>query len=75
VPVVGLYGAVNPRYRLPPDSPATGVFSNVRCLFCHHASPRGHWQTGCPHDICCMKELDVPTVFQAVKNMLTKPGA
>jgi ADP-heptose:LPS heptosyltransferase len=72
VPVVGLYGAVNPQYRLPPDSPAVSVFSNVPCLFCHHASPRGHWQTGCPHDIRCMKELDVPTVFQAVKSMLAK---
>ena len=72
VPVVGLFGAVNPRYRLPLDSPAAGVFSNVPCLFCHHASPRGHWQTGCPHDIRCMKELDVQTVFQAVKKMLPK---
>lgn len=72
VPVVGLYGALNPRFFLPPDSPAVSVFSNVPCLFCHHASPRGHWQTGCPHDIRCMKELDVQTVFQAVKNMLAK---
>jgi len=48
------------------------VTSNVPCLFCHHASPRGHWQTGCPNDIRCMKELDVPTVFDAVKKMLQK---
>ena len=72
VPVVGLYGAVNPRFRLPPETPALGVTSNVPCLFCHHASPRGHWQTGCPNDIRCMKELDVPTVFDAVKKMLQK---
>jgi ADP-heptose:LPS heptosyltransferase len=48
VPVAGLYGAVNPRYRLPPTSPAVAVFSNVPCLFCHHASPRGHQQTAVP---------------------------
>ncbi len=72
VPVVGLYGAVHPRYRLPLDSPAVGVTSDVPCLACHHASPRGHWQTGCPHDIRCMKELEVQTVFQAVKKTLPK---
>jgi ADP-heptose:LPS heptosyltransferase len=70
-PVVGLFGAVNPRFRLPPDSPAAGLFGNVPCLFCHHATPRGHWQTGCPNGILCMKELDVQTVFQAVKKVLT----
>ena len=69
-PVIGLFGAVNPRFRLPPDSPAVGLFSDVPCLFCHHATPRGHWQTGCPNDIRCMKELDVQTVFEAVKAML-----
>jgi ADP-heptose:LPS heptosyltransferase len=72
VPVVGLYGAVNPGYRLPPETPAVGVTSNVPCLFCHHTSPRGHWQTGCPNDIRCMKELDTQTVFEAVKQLLQK---
>ena len=61
-PVVGLFGAVNPQYRLPPESPAVGLFGNVPCLFCHHAAPCGHWQTGCPNDIRCMKELDVQPV-------------
>jgi ADP-heptose:LPS heptosyltransferase len=72
VPVVGLFGAVNPAYRLPPASSATGVYSEVPCLFCHHAKPKTHWQTGCPNDIRCMKELDVPVVFDAVKKMLAK---
>jgi ADP-heptose:LPS heptosyltransferase len=72
VPVVGLFGAVNPRYRLPPASPATGITSSVPCLFCHHTTPKGHWQTGCPNDIRCMKELEVETVFQAVKEMLAQ---
>jgi hypothetical protein len=36
--------------------------------------PRGHWQTGCPNDIRCMRELDVQTVFQAVESMLSKRG-
>jgi ADP-heptose:LPS heptosyltransferase len=71
-PVVGLFGAVDPHYRLPPDSPAVGLFSDVPCLFCHHKTPIGHWQNGCPNDIRCMKELDVQTVFQAVKAMIAK---
>lgn len=69
-PVVGLFGAVDPRFRLPPGSPAVGLFSNVPCRFCHHTTPRGHWQSGCPNDIRCMKELDVETVFEAVKEMV-----
>jgi len=71
-PVIGLFGANAPQYRLPPNSPSLGLFSNVPCLFCHHTTPRGHWQTGCPNDIRCMKELDVQSVFQAVKSMLSK---
>ena len=71
-PVVGLFGAVAPQFRLPTDSPAVGVFSEVPCRFCHHQNPRGHWKDGCPHDLRCMKELDMPTVFDAVKSMLEK---
>lgn len=73
-PVIGLFGANNPRHRLPPDSPGTGLVGNVPCLFCHHATPRGHWQTGCPNDIRCMKELDVQTVFDAIKPTLAERG-
>jgi ADP-heptose:LPS heptosyltransferase len=73
-PVIGLFGAVNPLYRLPPDSPSMGLFSDVPCLFCHHTAPCGHWQSGCPNEIRCMKELDVPKVFDAVKLMLAEPG-
>jgi ADP-heptose:LPS heptosyltransferase len=72
VPVLGLFGANAPQFRLPPNSPGEGVFSNVPCLFCHHATPRGHWQTGCPYEIRCMKQLDIQTVFQAAKGMLLK---
>lgn len=72
VPVVGLFGANAPQYRLPPDSPGAGLFSQIPCIFCHHESPRGHWQTGCPNDIRCMKELDPQTVFEAVKSFLAK---
>jgi ADP-heptose:LPS heptosyltransferase len=69
-PVIGLFGAVNPALRLPPDSPALGLVSDVPCLFCHHQAPHGHWFDGCPNDIACMKTLDAESVFDAVKSML-----
>jgi ADP-heptose:LPS heptosyltransferase len=69
-PVIGLFGPTNPALRLPPDSPALGLVSDVPCLFCHHQTPHGHWFSGCPNDIACMKKLDDQTVFEAVKSML-----
>jgi ADP-heptose:LPS heptosyltransferase len=71
-PVVGLFGPVNPRYRLPTDSPAVGLCGAVPCLFCHHKTPLGHWYTGCPNNISCMKKLDDQTVFEAMKSMLVE---
>ncbi|MBS0630854.1 MAG: glycosyltransferase family 9 protein [Verrucomicrobia bacterium] len=61
-PVVGLFGAVSPELRLPLESPAWGVTSDVPCLGCHHRLPRLHWRENCPHDIACMKSLEAATV-------------
>jgi len=74
-PVVGLFGPVDPRFRLPTDSPAIGLVSNVPCLFCHNKTPVGHWITGCPNNIICMKQLDDSVVFEAVKDMLANHKA
>ncbi len=71
VPVVGLFGANAPQFRLPPASAGSGLFADLPCIFCNHKTPRGHWFTGCPYDIRCMKELAVETVFQAVKKSLS----
>jgi ADP-heptose:LPS heptosyltransferase len=70
--VVGLFGPVNPLFRLPIDSPSVGLVGDVPCLYCHHKTPLGHWYTGCPNDIRCMKQLDDEAVFQAVKSILSK---
>jgi ADP-heptose:LPS heptosyltransferase len=71
-PVIGLFGPLDPSLVLPPDppSPAIGLFGEVPCLFCHNRTPVIHWFSGCPNDIVCMKKLDYPTVFEAVKSML-----
>jgi len=71
-PVIGLFGPLNPASVLPLDSPApaTGLFGDVPCLFCHNRTPVIHWFDGCPNDIACMKKLDCETVFGAAKSML-----
>ena len=69
-PVIGLYGALDPASRLPSGFPAIGLFGDVPCLFCHNRTPVVHWIDGCPNDVACMKKLDDPTVFEAVKFML-----
>lgn len=71
-PVVGLFGPVDPNYRLPPKSPGIGLVGDVPCLFCHHKTPLGHWHTGCPNDIICMEKLDDQIVFETVKLMLAR---
>jgi ADP-heptose:LPS heptosyltransferase len=75
-PVVGLFGAVNPLFRLPPESPASGIVADVPCLFCHHRTPIEHWKTGCPYDIRCMKLLEPESVFAAINDILApRPSA
>jgi ADP-heptose:LPS heptosyltransferase len=68
--VIGLYGALDPASRLPPELPAIGLFGDVPCLFCHNRTPVIHWIDGCPNNIACMKKLDDQTVFEAIKSML-----
>jgi ADP-heptose:LPS heptosyltransferase len=67
VPAVGLFGPVSPRLRLPPQARAVIVTGRADCLGCHHR-PTGqlHWQTGCPHDILCMREIGAKDVFAAL---------
>jgi ADP-heptose:LPS heptosyltransferase len=69
-PVIGLFGPLDPVSRMPPDSPALGLFSDVPCLFCHNRTPVIHWIDGCPNDIACMRKLECETVLKAVKSML-----
>jgi ADP-heptose:LPS heptosyltransferase len=73
--MLGLYGAVSPQFRLPPDSPAIGVAHEVPCLFCHHRNPIEHWKANCPYDIRCMTGLEVEPVLRAVEDMLAARGA
>lgn len=69
-PCVGLFGATQAEYRMPPETPSIGVQGNVACAGCHHRQPRLHWKTGCPHDIACMQSIDVKTVRETCAALL-----
>jgi ADP-heptose:LPS heptosyltransferase len=71
-PCVGLFGAVDPRLRLPPESLAAGVTSDVPCLGCQHRRPIIHWKDDCPHSIACMKTLTPKMVFDSVTQIINK---
>jgi ADP-heptose:LPS heptosyltransferase len=62
IPAVGVFGPTSAALRLP-SRKAVGVAAEVPCLGCHHRHPRLHWQSGCEHDIRCMKTLSVERVF------------
>jgi ADP-heptose:LPS heptosyltransferase len=69
-PTVGLFGPINPKLRLPPETPSIVITSDVPCLGCHHRLPRLHWREGCPHNIRCMSELAANEVLFACKKLL-----
>jgi ADP-heptose:LPS heptosyltransferase len=69
-PVAGVFGPTNPRYFLPLNPLAQGVFKTVPCSFCHHETPIKHWQTGCPYDVRCMKEITTAQVVEAAEDLI-----
>lgn len=64
-PCLGIFGPTNPSIILPPEIANESVFSRIQCRGCHHQIPRIHWETGCPHDIRCMKMISVDEVLAA----------
>ena len=74
-PCVGIFGPTNPAYRIFPSPHAVGLFHTLPCSFCHHRQPRLHWQSGCPNDIACMKQLAPATVLAESLRQLNLAGA
>jgi ADP-heptose:LPS heptosyltransferase len=64
-PTVGLFGPINPKLRLPPETPSSAVTADVSCIGCHHRLPRLHWQENCPYEIACMKSIKAADVLKA----------
>lgn len=69
-PSVGLFGPVNPKLRLPPETPSIAVVADIPCVGCHHKLPRLHWQEGCPNNIICMKSIRPDHVFKAIFSLI-----
>lgn len=70
VPSVGIFGPTKAEIILPPSNASNSVVSRVECQGCHHRVPRIHWETGCPHDIVCMKSIPVAEVLAACLRLL-----
>jgi len=73
-PAVGLWGSTLPQFFYEKSVREGFVVSRVECSGCYHRLPRLHWVTGCPHDIRCMKTLEVEAVFQACLAKLEPPA-
>ncbi len=68
---IGIFGPVDPRLRAPAGSQHIVVRSRLACQFCHHRIPRGHWETGCPHSIACLKEIEPGDVLDIIEASLS----
>ncbi len=69
-PSLGLFGPTNPAFRIPLETPALACSTSLPCQFCHHRLPRLHWQSGCPNDIQCMREIAVEDVLARALSLL-----
>jgi len=72
IPSVSLWGPTAPLLRFSPRKTRLFLASSAPCLACHHRQPRLHWIDGCPHDILCMKNIQVETVLQACLQALQR---
>ena len=70
-PAVGIFGPTDPA-RILRSNRATGLSHPLPCSFCHHRQPRMHWQSGCPQDIACMRQLQPETVLQQCLGFLNR---
>jgi len=72
-PVVGIFGPVNPALRIPAGAQAVVAAPRLDCQFCHHRVPRGHWETGCPHDIACLSSIPSEAVLKQIDSSIQPP--
>jgi ADP-heptose:LPS heptosyltransferase len=69
-PFISLFGPTDPARILPESAQPWAVTHPIDCSFCHHRRPRGHWRTGCPKDIACMKGISAQQVFEKSVELL-----
>lgn len=68
--VVGLFGPTLTSARLFETITHQSVASGLECAGCHHRLPRFHWQSGCPFNIACMKQLTTDHIIDVVRQIL-----
>lgn len=72
VPSFGIFGPTSPHIILPQLNAIASVTSRISCQGCHHRIPRIHWETGCPYNAQCMKEIAVEEVLAACLRVLNQ---
>ena len=72
-PAVGIWGPTNPRLFYSEKHRPNFLTSHLPCSGCEHLKPRGHWFTGCPHDINCMKSIGPAEVLMRSLAILEAP--
>jgi len=72
---VALFGPTSPEFLKAKNSRTEAVFHKLDCSFCHHRRPRLHWQTGCPRDIACMRDLTVEQVLNKALALLSRAAS
>lgn len=71
VPSVGLFGPISSDRRIHPGANTVTITGDVACLGCHHQpTGPGHWRTGCPHDMECMRKISAEEVFTRLANLV-----
>ncbi len=74
-PLVGVFGPTLASCRLFETPRQQAVSAQVVCAGCHHRQPRLHWESGCPNDIACMKQMTAEMILTAVSRVVAMAGA
>jgi len=67
IPAAGIFGPVNPSFRISRNALALHLKEPLPCQYCHHQTPRGHWNTGCPNNLACLGTFSVGPVLAQLK--------
>jgi ADP-heptose:LPS heptosyltransferase len=69
-PAVGIFGSTQPEFLYSAAERKFFVTSRVDCVGCFHRKPRLNWLTGCPHEVQCLKSIEVAEVLAACEAQL-----
>lgn len=69
IPLVAVFGSIDPAFRLMPSPWRKGISANVGCLGCHHylPAPRSYTDKCIRGRQVCMEGIDVDMVLRAIR--------